>query len=110
MTVVGLPGVGKPDDVLSPGQRRDTRVYPAILLAEGDGDGATMDRQEAAPHRLSDQSELTASAPLRGTCRALASHLGQRRASLPDNMSTPGGLMTPTPLRGTCQALVLRLR
>jgi hypothetical protein len=61
---------------------------------EGDGDGATMARQEAAPRRLSDQSKLTAPAPLRGTCRALASHLRQRQALLPDKMLTPGGLMT----------------
>jgi hypothetical protein len=69
-----------------------------------------MARQEAAPRRLSDQSELTALAPLWGTCRALASHLGQQRASLPDNVATLGGLMTPAPLQGTCQALVSRLR
>jgi hypothetical protein len=109
-TVVGSPGVGEPDDDLSPGQKRDTRVNPATLLAEGDGDGATMARQETTPHRLSDQSELTAPAPLRGTCRALSSHLGQRRVSLPNNVPTLGGLMTPAPLRGTCRALVSRLR
>jgi hypothetical protein len=69
-----------------------------------------MARQEAAPRRLSDQSESTALAPLRGTCRVLSSHLGQRHVSLPSNVSTLGGLMTPAHLRGTCRALVSRLR
>jgi hypothetical protein len=69
-----------------------------------------MARQEAAPHRLSDQSEPTTPAPLRETCRVLSSHLGQRRVSLPSNVLTPGGLMTPAPLRGTYQALVSHLR
>jgi hypothetical protein len=109
-TVIGSPDGGEPDDDISPGRKRDTRVYPATLLTEGEGDGATMVRQEAAPRRLSDQSELTAPAPLRGTRRVLSSHLGQRRVSLPNNLPTPGGLMTPAPLRGTCRALVSRLR
>jgi hypothetical protein len=53
MTVVGLPGGGEPDDDISPGRKRDTQVYPATLLAEGEGDRATMARQEAAPRRPS---------------------------------------------------------
>jgi hypothetical protein len=69
-----------------------------------------MARQEAAPHRLSDQSEPTTPAPLRETCRVLSSHLGQRWVSLPSNVLTPGGLMTPAPLRGTYRALVSHLR
>jgi hypothetical protein len=109
-TVVGSPGGGEPDDDISPGRKRNTRVNPATLLAEGDGGGATMARQGAAPRRLSGQSRLTAPAPQRGTCRALASHLRQRRATLPHKMPTPGGLMTPAPLRGTCQASVSRPR
>jgi hypothetical protein len=108
-TVVGSPGRGELDNEISPWQKRNTRVCPATLLAGG-GDGATMARQEAAPHRLSDQSELTTSAPLRETCRVFTSHLGQRRVSLPSNVPTPGGLMTPAPLRGTCRALVSHLR
>jgi hypothetical protein len=76
-TVVGSPGGGKLDDDISPCRKRNTRVCPATLLAGGGGDGATMARQEAAPHRLSDQSEPTTSAPLRETCRVLSSHLGQ---------------------------------
>jgi hypothetical protein len=69
-----------------------------------------MARQEAAPHRLSDQSESTTPAPLRGTCRVLSSHLRQQRMSLPSNVPTPSGLMTLAPLRGTCRTLVSHLR
>jgi hypothetical protein len=46
-------------------------------------------RQEAAPRRLSDQSELTMPAPLRGTCQVLSSHLRQRWVSLPRHVPTP---------------------
>jgi hypothetical protein len=46
-------------------------------------------RHEAALRRLSDQSKPTTSAPLRGTCRVLSSHLRQRRVSLPSNVPTP---------------------
>jgi hypothetical protein len=108
--VVGSPSEGKLDDDISPWRKRNTRVCPATLLAGGGGDGATMARQEGAPRRLSDQSESTTLAPLRGTCRELSSHLGQRRVSLPSNVPTPGGLMTLAPLRGTCWALVSHLR
>jgi hypothetical protein len=107
-TIIGSPDGGELDDI-SPWRKRNTRVCPATLLAGG-GDGATMARQEAAPRRLSDQSESTTPTPLRGTCRVLSSYLGQRRVSLPSNMPTLGGLMTPTPLRGTCRALVSHLR
>ena len=58
---------------LPPWWKRNTRVRPATLLAGGGGDGATMARQEAAPRRLSDQSESTTPAPQRGTCRELSS-------------------------------------
>jgi hypothetical protein len=51
-TVVGSPGGGKLDDDLSPGRKRDTRVYHASLLAKGGRDGATMARQKAAPPQL----------------------------------------------------------
>jgi hypothetical protein len=74
-TVVGSPGDGELDDDFPPWQKRNTRVCPATLLAGGGGDGATVARQEAAPHRLSDQSESTTPAPLQGTCRVLSSHL-----------------------------------
>jgi hypothetical protein len=104
-TVVGLPAGGELDDGISPRQKRNTRVYPATLLAGGDGDGATVARQEAAPHRLSNQSEVTTLAPLRGTCWALPSHLRQRQMSPPRNGPTPSGLMTPVPSRRTCWAL-----
>jgi hypothetical protein len=93
-----------------PWQKRNTRVCPATLLAGGGGDGATVARQEAAPRRLSDQSESTTPAPLRGTCRVLSSHLRQRQVSLPRYMPTPSGLMTPAPSRRTCWALASYLR
>jgi hypothetical protein len=95
---------------LPPWQKRNTRVCPATLLAGGGGDGATVARQEAAPRRLSDQSESTTSAPLRGTCRVLSSHLRQRWVSLPSNVPTPSGLMTPAPSRRTCWTLASYLR
>jgi hypothetical protein len=90
-TVVGSPGGGELDDDFPPWQKRNTRVCPATLLAGGGGDGATVARQEAAPRRLSDQSESTTLAPLRGTCRVLSSHLRQRRVSLPRYVPTPSG-------------------
>jgi hypothetical protein len=85
----------------SPRQKRNTWVCPATLLAGGDGDRATMARQEAAPHRLSNQSESTTPTPLWGTCRALSLHLRQRWMSHPRNVPTPSGLMTPTPSQRT---------
>jgi hypothetical protein len=80
---------------LPPWRKSSIPVCLATLLAAGGGDGATMARQEAAPRRLSLQSESTAPAPQRGTCRALSSRLRQRRTSLPRNMPTPSGQMTP---------------
>jgi hypothetical protein len=109
-TVVGSPGGGELDDGISPRQKRNIQVCPATLLTGGGEDGATVARQEASLRRLSDQSEPTTPAPLRGTCRVLSSHLRQRRASLPSNVPTPSELMTPAPLRGTCQTLVSHLR
>jgi hypothetical protein len=66
-TVVGSPDGGEHDDNFPPWQKRNTRVCPATLLAGGGGgggDGTTMAMQEAAPRRLSDQSESTMPAPL----------------------------------------------
>jgi hypothetical protein len=83
-TVVDSPGSGELDDGFPPWQKRNTRVCPATLLAGGGGDGATVAMQEAASRRLSGQSESTTPAPLRGPCRALSSHLRQRRVSLPE--------------------------
>jgi hypothetical protein len=78
MTVVGSPGGGELDDYdISPQQKRNIRVCPTTLLAAGGENGATVARQEAAPRRLTDQSEPTTLAPLRETCRLLSSHLGQ---------------------------------
>jgi hypothetical protein len=109
-TVVGWPGGGELDNGFPSWQKRNTRICPATLLTGGGGDGATVARQEAAPRRLSDQSELTTPAPLRGTCQVLSSHLRQRRVSLPRHMPTPSGQMTPAPSRRTCWALASYLR
>jgi hypothetical protein len=76
-TVVSSPGSGELDDDFPPWQNRNTQVCPATLPAGGGGDGATVAMQEAAPRRLSGQSEPTTPAPLRGPCRALSSHLRQ---------------------------------
>jgi hypothetical protein len=109
-TVVDSPSGGELDDDFPPWQERNTRVCPATLLAGGGGDGATVALQEAAPRRLSGQSESTTPAPLRGPCRVLSSHLRQRRVSLPHNVPTPSGLMTPAPSQRTCCVLALYLR
>jgi hypothetical protein len=50
--VNGSPGGGELDDGISPRQKRNTRVYPTTLLARGDGDGATVVKQEATPRQL----------------------------------------------------------
>jgi hypothetical protein len=109
-TVVGPPGSGELDDGFPLWQKRNTRVCPATLLTGGGGDGATMAMQEAAPRRLSGESESTMPAPLRGLCRVLTSHLRQRCVSLPRNAPTPSGLMTPAPSRRTCWVLASYLR
>jgi hypothetical protein len=109
-TVIGPPGSGELDDDFPPWQKRNTQACPAALLTRGGGDGATVAKQEAAPRRLSDQSESTMPAPLWGTCRVLSSHLRQRRVSLPCNVPTPSGLMTPALSRRTCWALASYLR
>jgi hypothetical protein len=108
--VIGLPGGGELDDSISPRQKRNIRVCPATLLVRGGEDGATVARHEVALRLLSDHSEPTTPAPLRGTCRVLSSPLRQRRVSLPSNMPTSGRLMTLAPLRGTCRTLVSHLR
>jgi hypothetical protein len=51
--VVSSPGGGELDDVFPPWRKSSIRVCPATLLAARGGDGATVARQEAAPHRLS---------------------------------------------------------
>jgi hypothetical protein len=51
-TVVGSPNGGELDDGFPPWQKRNTRVCPATLLAEGE-DRATVAMQEVAPRRLS---------------------------------------------------------
>jgi hypothetical protein len=89
-TAVSSPGGGELDDVFPPWRKSSIRVCPATPLAAGGGDGATVATQEAAPRRLS--SESTTLAPQRGTCRALSSHLRQRRMSFPCNVPTPSGL------------------
>jgi hypothetical protein len=66
-TDVSSPGGGELDNVFPPWRKSSIRVCPATLLAGGGGDGATVARQEAAPHPLSVQSESTTPAPQRGT-------------------------------------------
>jgi hypothetical protein len=95
---------------LPPWRKSSIRVCPTTLLAAGGGDGATVARQQAAPRRLSDQSESTTPSPKRGICRALSSHLRQRRMSFPRNVPTPRGLMTPALSRRTCWVLASYLR
>jgi hypothetical protein len=109
-TAVSSPDGGELDDVSPPWRKSSIRVCPATLLAAGGGDGATMARQEATPHRLSVQSESTTPAPQRGTCRALSSHLRQRRVSFPRNVPTPSILTMPALSRRTCWALTSYLR
>jgi hypothetical protein len=99
-TVASSPGGGELDDVFPPWRKGSIRVCPATLLAAGGGDGATVARQEAAPHRLS--SESATPAPQRGTCRALSSRLRQRRMSFPLNVPTPSGQMMPAHSRRAC--------
>jgi hypothetical protein len=107
-TVVSSPGGGELDDVFPPWWKSSIRVCPATLLAVGGGDRATVARQEAAPRRLSSESATPASQ--RGTCRALSSHLRQRRMSFPRNVPTPSGQMTPAHSRRACWALASYLR
>jgi hypothetical protein len=109
-TVVGFPSGGELDDDFPPWQKRNTRVCPATFLAGEGGDGAIVAMQEAAPRRLSGQSESTTLAPLRGPCRVLSSHLRQRWVSLPHNAPTPSELMMPAPSQRTCWALASYLR
>src|SRR5699024_4148913 len=88
-TVVSWPGGGELDDVFPPWRKSSIQVCPVTLLTAGGGDEATVARQEAAPRRLSVQSESTTPAPQRGTCQALSSRLRQRRMSFPRNVPTP---------------------
>jgi hypothetical protein len=105
-----LAGGGELDDVFPPWRKSSIRVCPATLLAAGGGDGATVARQEAAPRRLSVQSESTARAPQWGTCWALSSYMRQRRVSFPRNVPTPSGQMTLALSRRTCWTSTLYLR
>jgi hypothetical protein len=109
-TVVSSPSGGELDDVFPPWRKSSIQVCPATLLAAGGGDGATVARQEAAPHRMSVRSESTTLAPQRGTCRVLSSHLRQRRMSFPRDVPTPSVLMTPALSQRTCWALASYLR
>jgi hypothetical protein len=109
-TVVSSPGGDELNGVFPPWRKSSIRVRPVTLLTAGGGDGATMARQQVAPRRLSVRSESTTPARQRGTCRALSSHLRQRRMSFPRDMPTPRGLMTPALSRRTCWALASYLR
>jgi hypothetical protein len=105
---ISLPGGGGIDDVFPPWRKNNIRVCPVAFLAAGEGGGATMARQEAAPRWLS--SESTTPAPQWGTRRALTSRLRRRRASFPCNTPAPSGRMTPACSRRTCWALASYLR
>jgi hypothetical protein len=102
-TVVNPPGGGELGDVFPPWRKSNIRVCPVAFLAAGEGGGATMAKQEAAPRRL--LSESTTPAPQRGTRRALTSRLRRRRAPFPRNTPTPSGRMTPARSRRTCWVL-----
>jgi hypothetical protein len=99
------PGGGELYNSISSRQKRSTPVVPATLLVEGGEGEATMATQEAAPYRLSHQSESTTPSLPQGTCRALSSHLRRRRVSLPSDVPAPSGLMTPAPSQRTYWAL-----
>jgi hypothetical protein len=107
-TAVNPPGGGGLGDVFPPWRKSNIRVCPIAFLAAGEGGGATMAKQEAAPRRL--LSESMTSATQRGTRRALTSRLRRRRASFPRNTPTPSGRMTPSRSRRTCWALASYLR
>jgi hypothetical protein len=107
-TTVSSPSSGGLDDVFPPWRKSNSWVCLAAFLAAGGGGGATVARQEAAPCRLS--SESTTLAPQRGTCRALSSHLRQRRVSFPHNVPTASGQMMPAHSRRACWALASNLR
>jgi hypothetical protein len=68
-TVISSPGGGELDGVFPPWRKSSIWVCPATLLAAGGGDGATVATQEAAPRRLSVQSEPTTPAPSGGHVR-----------------------------------------
>jgi hypothetical protein len=107
-TAVSSHGGGDLDDVFPPWRKSNTRVCPATLLAAGEGDGATVAMQEVAPRRLSGESVTLA--PQRGTCRALSSHLRQRRMLFPHDVPIPSEQMTPARSRRACWALASYLR
>jgi hypothetical protein len=67
------PAGGGINDVFPTWRKNNIRVCPVASPADGGGGGATMDKQEAAPRRLS--SESTVPAPQRGTRRATTSRL-----------------------------------
>jgi hypothetical protein len=73
MAVVSPLGGGRLGDVFLPWRKSSIRVCPVAFLAEEEGGGATMAKQEAAPRWLS--SESTTPTPQWGTRRALTSHL-----------------------------------
>jgi hypothetical protein len=110
MTVSDSLGGGELGDNISPWRKRSAPVVLATLLAGGGGDETTMATQEAAPCRLSHQSESMTLALPQGICWALPWHLRRRRVSLPRDVSAPSGLMTPAPSQRICWALPSYLR
>jgi hypothetical protein len=55
-TTVSPPGGGGIDDVFPPWRKSSIRACPVTFLAVGEGGGATMAKQEAAPRWLSSES------------------------------------------------------
>jgi hypothetical protein len=108
MAAVGLPAGGGIDDVFPSWRKSNIRVCSVTFPADEGGGGASMDKQEATPRRLS--SESTAPAPQRGTRRASTSRLRRRRASLPHNTPTPSGQTMPACSRRTCWVSASYLR
>jgi hypothetical protein len=105
---ISPPGGGGIDDVFPPWRKSNIRVCPVTFPTVGEGGGATMAKQEAAPRRL--LSESATLAPQRGTHRALTPRLRRRRALFPHNTPTPSGQMTPARSRRTCWASASYLR
>jgi hypothetical protein len=73
MAAVSPPVSGGIDDVFPAWRENDIRVCPVTFPVDGEGGGAIMAKQEAAPRRLSSESGTLA--PQRGTRRALTSRL-----------------------------------
>jgi hypothetical protein len=100
MAAVSPPAGSGIDDVFPTWRKNNIRVCPVTSPADGGGGGATMAKQEAAPHRLSSKS--TTPAPRRGTRRVSTLRLRRRRAPFTRNTPTPSRRTTPAHSQRTC--------